>query len=129
MVPGAPSNDATVSVTAPFDDDVIADVAAADAAAVEAALATAASLYADRDGWIAPGRRVEILEGTAEMMAARAEDLAVEAAREGGKPLVDSRVEVARAIDGVRLCIEGLRAQAGTEIPMNRNAASANRWR
>ncbi len=127
MVPGATSNDATVSVKAPFDDDVIADVAAADAEAVEAALATAASLYADRDGWIAPGRRVEILEGTAELMAARAEDLAVEAAREGGKPLVDSRVEVARAIDGVRLCIEGLRTQAGTEIPMNRNAASANR--
>lgn len=31
-------------------------------------------------------------------MAGRAEELAVEAAREGGKPLIDSRVEVTRAI-------------------------------
>ena len=60
-------------------------------------------------------------------MNERAETLALEAAREGGKPLVDSQVEVARAIDGVKLCIEALRTQHGVEIPMNLNAASANR--
>ncbi len=60
-------------------------------------------------------------------MAVQAEELAVEAAREGGKPLIDSRVEVARAIDGVRLCVEGLRTQAGGEIPMGLNAGSMQR--
>ena len=35
-------------------------------------------------------------------MEERAEELALEAAREGGKPLMDSRVEVGRAIDGIR---------------------------
>ena len=49
---------------------------------------------------------MEILEKTASIMSERAEELAVEAAREGGKPLIDSRAEVARAIDGVRNCIE-----------------------
>ena len=60
-------------------------------------------------------------------MVERAEELAVEAAREGGKPLIDSRVEVARAIDGVKLCIEAIRTQHGTEIPMNVTPAAANR--
>ena len=43
------------------------------------------------------------------------------------KPLVDSRVEADRAIDGMKLCIQHLRTQAGSEIPMNLNAASAGR--
>ena len=60
-------------------------------------------------------------------MARRAEELAVEAAREGGKPLADSRVEVARAIDGMAICIETLRTEAGEEIPMGVNPASQGR--
>ena len=60
-------------------------------------------------------------------MKSRADQLAVEAAREGGKPLIDSQVEVARAIDGVENCIEVLRTEPGTVIPMNVNAASAGR--
>ena len=59
-------------------------------------------------------------------MAARSEELAVEAAREGGKPLPDSKVEVARAIDGMHSCVEIMRTEAGQEIPMNLNAASAH---
>jgi acyl-CoA reductase-like NAD-dependent aldehyde dehydrogenase len=127
LVPGAKSAGVDIPVTAPYDDSVIADVAVADMKTVETALSTAAALFADRDGWLSPGKRIEIFERALELMAGRAEELAVEAAREGGKPLVDSRVEVTRAIDGMKLCIEGLRTQAGTEIPMNLNASSANR--
>ena len=71
--------------------------------------------------------RVEILGRAAEIMSDRAEELATSAAREGGKPLLDSRVEVARAIDGVQNCIEVLRIEQGEVIPMNVNAASAGR--
>ena len=60
-------------------------------------------------------------------MQEQAEDLAREAAHEGGKPLVDSRVEVARAIDGVLHCAELLRSEAGKVVPMGLNAASAGR--
>jgi acyl-CoA reductase-like NAD-dependent aldehyde dehydrogenase len=52
---------------------------------------------------------------------------AIEAAREGGKPLVDSRVEIARAIDGLRNCAELLRSESGTEIPMGVTDASHQR--
>ena len=60
-------------------------------------------------------------------MTERAEELALEAAREGGKPLIDSRVEAARAIDSIKICIETLRTEGGGEIPMNVNAASLGR--
>ena len=127
MVPGAVSESEPKTVTAPYDGATIATVASGDSSVVETALATADRLYKDRNGWLPVYKRVEILEKTQEIMASRAEELALGAAREGGKPLIDSRVEVARAIDGVKLCIEALRNQHGTEIPMNVTAAAANR--
>ena len=127
QVPGARSSAAPMEVRAPYDGQLIATVDLGDGAAVEQALAAADALFRDRDAWLAPARRIEILRRTATLMEDRAENLAVEAAREGGKPLIDSRVEVARAIDGVLNCAEALRSQAGHMIPMDVNAASANR--
>jgi acyl-CoA reductase-like NAD-dependent aldehyde dehydrogenase len=126
MVPGA-SAAGTMPVTAPFDEAPIAAVETADAAGVERALATAHALFRDRDAWLPVAKRVEVLERTATLMGERRETLAVEAAREGGKPLGDSLVEVDRAIDGVKECVEHLRTQSGTEIPMGLNAASSGR--
>ncbi len=114
-------------VVAPYDLSPIATVGTADSTAVATALDTAHALFRNRDAWLSPARRIEILDRAATIMAERAEHLAVEAAREGGKPLLDSRVEVARAIDGVKICIETLRTDGGEEIPMGVNAASQNR--
>ena len=116
-----------LEVRAPFDGQLIRTIDASGAEAVEAALAAAYGLFRDRDAWLAPAARVMILRETARRMQEHAEDLAREAAREGGKPLVDSRVEVARAIDGVLNCAELLRSQAGKVVPMGLNAASAGR--
>ena len=127
MVPGADGGAGQVDVHAPYDGAPIATVATADAGVVDTALTTAHRLYADRHGWLPISRRIAILDRAGEIMIERAAELAVEAAREGGKPLIDSRVEVARAIDGVRLCVETLRTQHGTEIPMGATPASANR--
>lgn len=125
MVPGATSNDGEIAVLAPFDQQLIANIETADAAAVEQALTNASELFNDRSRWLKPAERIEILEKAAALMTEQAEQLAVEAAQEGGKPLLDSRVEVARAIDGVKVCIETLRTEAGSEIPMGLNPASA----
>ncbi len=125
MVPGANSKDALLEVVAPYDTALIATVDTADSRVVKQALATAVSLYQNRDKWLPAEQRIQILDKTISLMEARQEELAVEAAREGGKPLIDSRVEVARAIDGVKLCIETLRTESGREIPMGLNAASS----
>ncbi len=116
-----------IQVTAPFDRTTIATIDCVDQAGVDQALAVARRLFDERDGWLTLSDRISILKRTAELMSERAEFLALEAAREGGKPLVDSRVEVARAIDGIAICIETLRTQAGVEIPMGVNPASQGR--
>ena len=127
LIPGVTTSDGELEVVAPFDGTPIASVTAADADAVDRALDNADTLFRNRDAWLQPSQRMEILAKTARLMMDRAEELAVEASREGGKPLIDSRVEVTRAIDGVKGCIEELRTRGGREIPMNLNAASAGR--
>ena len=127
MIPGAKTADGQLEIYAPFDRSVIATADTADADAIELALSIADSLFRDKKSWLPVPQRIEILERAAEIMQQRFEELAVEAAREGGKPLNDSKVEVARAIDGMKLCVEGLRTETGEVIPMGINAASAGR--
>jgi len=127
MIPGARAGSATLEVRAPYDGRILATVETADAAATDLALQTAFNLYRDRSTWLTIPERVRILQETAAMMSEEAEALAMLIASEGGKPLTDARVEVARAIDGVQLCIETIRTQRGEMIPMNLNTASSDR--
>ena len=127
MVPGAKPDGELMEVRAPYDRSLIATVERGGPQVVEKALETAYRLFRDRDAWLSAARRIEILRRAAAIMEERRDELAVEAAREGGKPLIDSRVEVDRAVDGVHECVEFLRTQRGEEIPMGLNAASANR--
>ncbi|NOX57858.1 MAG: aldehyde dehydrogenase family protein [Planctomycetes bacterium] len=127
LVPGAKSSGEKLTVTAPFDNACIATVDTAEIDAARAALETAHALFCDRDQWIPAGDRIAILEKTVGLMVAQKRELAVAAAREGGKPLVDSLVEVDRAIDCVKICVQTMRTSAGSVIPMRLNAGSAGR--
>lgn len=117
-----------LDVIAPWDRTTLATVDTDGPAAVEDALAAAHAAFRNRDDWLPIPRRIEILQRTAQLMEAEQEALAVAAAREGGKPLVDSRAEVVRAIDSVRIAVECLRTEAGDVVPMDRNAASAGKY-
>ncbi|MDH5257417.1 MAG: aldehyde dehydrogenase family protein [Gammaproteobacteria bacterium] len=112
------------NITAPFDGSTIASSDVANEAAVESALTVAFQLYQDKSTWLSKTKRIEILQKTASLMEADIEHLAIEAAREGGKPYLDSKVEVIRAIDSIRTCADVLRNNAGKEIPMGVNPAS-----
>ncbi|WP_456405297.1 aldehyde dehydrogenase family protein [Thiolapillus sp.] len=127
MIAGGAPSAGRLSVTAPFDGAHIAEVELSGAAAVEQALETAHALFRDRGQWLPKRERIAILQRAVEIMNARAEALALEAAREGGKPLVDSRVEVARAIDSLQICIDCLRTESGGTVPMGINEASKER--
>ena len=116
-----------IPVTAPFDGSEITTVPNATREDVERALATAHGLYRDRDGWLSKPQRIEILRKAVEIIKERREELAVAAAREGGKPLPDSLVEIDRAADGVENCVEVLRSEGGRVIPMSLNPSSTNR--
>lgn len=127
LIPGSGSPAGTVNVTAPFDARILAEIETGDASHVETALATAWSLHRNIDAWLPLHQRIAILERMAERMADQHEELALGAAAEGGKPLIDSRVEVTRAIDGIKLCIEVVRSEHGEVIPMGGTAAGAQR--
>ncbi len=127
MIPGAKPEGHNLVVSAPFDGSAIAKLETGRGEAVKLALETAHHLFQKKNTWLSMPQRIEILEKTARIMQNESESLALQAAREGGKPLIDSRVEVVRAIDGVKECIEFLRTQSGEEVPMRLNAASAHR--
>ncbi|HEC05510.1 MAG TPA: aldehyde dehydrogenase family protein [Thiolapillus brandeum] len=126
-VPGAVPAGQPLSVTSPYDGSLLATVDVVDEDGVGQALQNAFAAFDDRRQWLSAARRIGILEKTASLMEQHFNELVTLAAREGGKPLMDSRVEVLRAIDGVKNCIECIRTGHGTEIPMQLNAASANR--
>ncbi len=117
----------TITITAPYDDTEIAILDAADSSAVEQALSTAENLFNDKSKWLSASKRIKILHKTADIMREQFDELVLEAAREGGKPYNDSVVEVDRAIDGVLNCIECIRTDHGSEIPMGINPASEHR--
>ena len=127
QIPGAVKSGSPLQVFAPYDSALLATVDTANATAVEQALATAHALFRDRSQWLSKAQRIGILQKTAQLMSEQRDELALAAAAEGGKPLVDSQVEIDRAIDGMHICVECIRTAAGHEIPMGINAASAAR--
>lgn len=117
-----------IDINSPFDDQLIATVATADGDDVNQALETAHALFANRDGWLSVERRLAILERAMEIMTEHAEELATGSAHEGGKPLLDSRVEMARCIDSIRICADALRNDSCKPVPMGLNPASQHRF-
>ena len=116
-----------MEVHAPYDRSVIAEVETVNAEHIDQAMSVAYALHRDRRCWLPLHTRITILEKTAQIMTQDQDQLATEAAREGGKPLVDSKVEVSRAIDGIHLCIETLKTDQGDVIPTGMSITSAQR--
>jgi len=117
-----------LTVVQAYDRAPIAEIETDDAAALERKLQSAERAFQDRDGWLKPHQRIAVLRKLAALMAGKRDHLALQIAREGGKPLADALVETDRAIDGVHNAADELRNFAGREIPMGLSAASENRW-
>jgi acyl-CoA reductase-like NAD-dependent aldehyde dehydrogenase len=92
-----------------------------------ALLTKAHELYLDRDRWLPKHERIAILERAAALIGERADELALQSAREGGKPLQDSLVEVNRAVSGIKEAIAQLHVEGGEEIPMGITPSSTGR--
>jgi acyl-CoA reductase-like NAD-dependent aldehyde dehydrogenase len=95
---------------------------------IEDKIERASRAFRARAGWLPPHERIAILTRLAQLLDAQRAELALLIAREGGKPLVDARVEAARAVDGVRNAIDELRNFGGKEIPMGLTPAADRRW-
>lgn len=117
----------TVIVNNPFDGSVIAEIPQNNAADVEKALTNASRKFNEREQWMPAYQRIAILEKTVEIMSAQIDELTILAASEGGKPYADSKVEVLRAIQGVKLAIEHVPQIKGEQVPMGITESSVNR--
>lgn len=113
-----------LEVNSPYDLSLVDEIDYTPNSEVDTMLDTAVA--ASRDP-LSKSQRIQILERTIELAQARVEELARTIAQEGGKPLVDARIEVNRGLQGIRCAIETLNTMAGKEIPMGLNAASEQR--
>lgn len=107
-----------LDVFSPYSGELLATVAQAGESHVEAALALASDTFKKRDGWLSTQQRAGILEETAKLMQGEFDSLVHLAASEGGKPFVDSVVEINRAIAGVKMCAEHILSDAGEVVPL-----------
>ncbi|AXB59115.1 aldehyde dehydrogenase family protein [Flavobacterium fluviale] len=117
----------TTKILFPYDQSLVKELPLLDHNAIETILNTAESLFNDQSNWIAPFKRIEILEKAASIMNERSEELIHLAISEGAKPYKDSKAEILRAIKGVKLATEHISQLKGEQIPMGLTEASLKR--
>jgi acyl-CoA reductase-like NAD-dependent aldehyde dehydrogenase len=116
-----------LKVLSPYDQSLIREIPLVGKEEVEMALTNAYELFQNQSQWLPAHERIAILERTVEIMDARIDKLTNIAAQEGGKPYLDSKVEVLRAINGVKIAAEHIGQLKGEQIPMGLTKASVNR--
>lgn len=115
-----------LNVFSPYDKHLISEVSLTSMDEAERMLVSAHALFQDRSRWIARSERINILKKFRDILSDNVENLARQAAEEGGKPLADSLIEVNRAVNGVEVAVQELCILGGTEIPMGLNEGSKN---
>ncbi len=114
-------------VCSPFDGSLIHTISLADAQDVESALTTAFAAFSQRKQWLSVEQRITILKRFAALIEENADDLIRIACLEGGKPLLDTKIEHVRCVDSIQICIDTLRHQTPKAVHMGSNAASHHR--
>ena len=114
-----------LKVRSPYDGHLIKEIDLDDEARIEQALTTAKELEQKKP--LPIPERILILNKTADLVEAKAEEFARQSAEEGGKPLIDSRIELNRAVQGIREAANSIGQLTGHEIPMNLTPSSMNR--
>ena len=117
----------TLKVLSPYNLECIEELNFNTEKDVESCLNSADKLFKDRDRWLPPYKRIEILEKLAELMKKNKSQFVELAVKEGGKPFVDTEVEVDRAIQGIKLGAVALHKLHGEQVPMGLTQPSVNR--
>ncbi|WP_062269099.1 aldehyde dehydrogenase family protein [Endozoicomonas arenosclerae] len=124
LIPHSDEPAGWLDVHNPYDLSVMAQVATGDSGHIEQALTSAHDLFSNRDNWLHLDQRIDIFSKVIHLVSKQKEELAQSAAAEGGKPLQDSRIEIARAIEGLKLCIDCMRGEKGSMPVVDGSAAT-----
>lgn len=114
-------------ITAPFDNKTIKEIPFASSSEVEKAVKLAFQTHKDINERLPKYRIIEILQKLIHLMTDQKESIVELAAKEGGKPWVDTQIEVDRAIQGIHIAINEIENLSGTKIPMGHTKSSENR--
>ena len=90
-------------------------------------LQRAHALFVDKPRHLPLHERVDLLEKLAAAVERRHDAFSMTIAEEGGKPLRDARVEVTRAIAGIRMAVATVSEHRGRVIPLGHQQSSAGR--
>ena len=107
-------------VRSPFSGDVVGRVAEGGAAETRRAVDAAARAMAEP---LPAHRRSEILDGVADLVAERHDDIARTISSEAGKPMKAARVEAQRAVSTYRSAAAEARRIQGEVVPMDASPA------
>ena len=116
-----------LKVFSPYDGHLISELELDDEIKSLGMLETAYRLAQNPNSAPPLHERIAILERTADLIEKHKEDFARQSAEEGGKPLIDSRVELIRAVQGIREAARSVNQVVGREIPMGLTLFSAHR--
>ncbi len=117
----------TLKIFSPYNRQEIGEVPLLNEEEVFAALQRAINLFNDPKRKLPRYKRIAILEKTFESLSQQQENLAQIAAGEGGKPIHDSRIEMARALQGIKIAIATIEREGGKQIPMDLTQAGDHR--
>lgn len=115
-----------LKVENPYTRKVIAEIEMDDQSAALKKLSAAKQLHLEHPKGLPKYQRIEILERFVELLKTNRAELIQLSVQEGGKPLVDTEVEMDRAINGVKLGIQAVHTIGGKEIPMGLTPSSEN---
>ena len=116
-----------IEVKSPWDSNLIDSVETHGSEEIEKIISNASKVAKAKGIDFPPKDRIKVLKSFCELIKENINNLAELATSEGGKPITDSIIEIKRGVEGVESCIEVLKSDCGSVIPMNINEASSNR--
>lgn len=120
-------NKQVLTVINPSTGVPVSELPVDDLEEAEQKLNRAQALFADRPRHLPLHARIAILEKLAAYVDSTQESFAMTIAEEGGKPLRDARIEVTRAVAGIRMAVAKVSEHRGKVIPLGHQQSSAGR--
>lgn len=116
-----------LEVKSPWDNKIVGSIETQNSHEIEQIISIVTQVSKLKGYDFPPKERIEVLKSFCKKIQNNIVPLAELATSEGGKPITDSIIEIKRGAEGVESCIEVLKSEVGSVIPMNINEASKNR--
>ena len=116
-----------LEVKSPWNNETVGTVKTHNSSEIEDIVQEVCKISVHKGEDFPPKERINVLKSFIKIIQENTQSLAELATSEGGKPITDSIIEIKRGAEGVESCIEVLKSESGSVIPMNINEASSNR--